>query len=415
MSTYESLRAAGTSVVCLSPWGDSSFIVLPCIRFRDLAVETVTAATGGTAAIATPIMGPLSDVVTDSVADSILVEVGLNAGFQLGTKAADDLVFGETTDMLIPVHSTRLETTSVKELTITLKYKHTVVDANLGFFRSSVHADTSLFASVKDYLAVEKGWFSPYLFASARRPVIPRVMKPDVLFCHGPFLPGDYRVGQTLLEESVSAISFSAAPSSEPEAASQSQPNSFASKLHLSNPLKRSHTPPPPAEPTEPAPVQEQLAPVPRRLVILIVGLKPHRKLWTTSQRPDESVIRYQLLNGCPAVVVPARLGAPLVSWDTMTLEHLWQVPLPSDEDAKSLGDAGGEFKGVVNVLFEYLDLCVDWGRVVLPKGRSGYAKDAVRDALSLVVAAGIRSGESKEVRKQVDKARSGVAIWRIP
>lgn len=52
------------------------------------------------------------------------------------------------------------------------------------------HRDNSLFATVKDYLAVEKGWFSPYLFASGRRPIIPRSMKPDVIFCHGPFLSG---------------------------------------------------------------------------------------------------------------------------------------------------------------------------------------------------------------------------------
>ena len=50
--------------------------------------------------------------------------------------------------------------------------------------------DNSLFATVKDYLAVEKGWFSPYLFASGRRPVIPRSMRPEVVFCHGPFLEG---------------------------------------------------------------------------------------------------------------------------------------------------------------------------------------------------------------------------------
>lgn len=45
MSSYESLRAAGTSVICLSPWGDSSPLLLPCIRFRDLAVHTVIVAT----------------------------------------------------------------------------------------------------------------------------------------------------------------------------------------------------------------------------------------------------------------------------------------------------------------------------------------------------------------------------------
>lgn len=51
--------------------------------------------------------------------------------------------------------------------------------------------DASLFSAVKDYLAIEKGWFSPYLFASGRRPIIPRSIKPDVVFCHGPFLQGD--------------------------------------------------------------------------------------------------------------------------------------------------------------------------------------------------------------------------------
>ena len=41
-----------------------------------------------------------------------------------------------------------------------------------------VRRDVSLFAAVKDYLAVEKGWFSPYLFASGRRPIIPRTVSP---------------------------------------------------------------------------------------------------------------------------------------------------------------------------------------------------------------------------------------------
>ncbi|KJA21553.1 hypothetical protein HYPSUDRAFT_41934 [Hypholoma sublateritium FD-334 SS-4] len=45
MSSYETLRATGTNVICLSPWGDSSPLFLPCIRFRDLVVHTVIAAT----------------------------------------------------------------------------------------------------------------------------------------------------------------------------------------------------------------------------------------------------------------------------------------------------------------------------------------------------------------------------------
>ncbi|TFK47590.1 hypothetical protein OE88DRAFT_1665817 [Heliocybe sulcata] len=411
MSSYESLRAAGTSVVCLSPWGDSSPLLLPCIRFRDLAMHTVIAATGGTAAIAAPVMGPISDVVMTSVGDTILVEVGLHTGFELTVKAADDLLIEHPVNHMIPIHSNKLETTAVKELLITLKYKHTVEDANLGFFRSSVHGDSSLFANVKDYLAVEKGWFSPYLFASGRRPIIPRTMKPDVVFCHGPFLSGDYKIGETLLNESASVISLaSPPPPPETEQKPEEHHSSLSVKLpNLSNLFERSRTPSP-----EPALAPPASPPQPRRLVILVVGLKPHRTFWTTSARPSESVIRYQLLNGCPAIVVPAKVGAPLLAWDTLTLEHLWGVKLP-EESETATQQPGHGFQGIVNVMFEYVDLCIDWERLVLPEGDRDDKKDTVKNAISLLVAAAVRSGNSKEVKKEVDKERSGIAIWRIP
>ena len=50
---------------------------------------------------------------------------------------------------------------------------------------------SAMFSTVRDYLKVEKGWFAPYLYASARRPAIPRSTKSDVIFCHGPFLQGE--------------------------------------------------------------------------------------------------------------------------------------------------------------------------------------------------------------------------------
>lgn len=106
------------------------------------------------------------------------------------TNIANDLIIDESIERITPGPSKRLETTGIKRMLVTLKYKHRLADAQLGFFRSSVHRDTNLFADVKDYLAVEKGWFNPYLFASGRRPIIPRSMTPDVIFCHGPFLGG---------------------------------------------------------------------------------------------------------------------------------------------------------------------------------------------------------------------------------
>ncbi|KAJ7039892.1 hypothetical protein C8F04DRAFT_1085253 [Mycena alexandri] len=421
MTSYESLRAAGTAVVCLSPWGDSSPLMLPCIRFRDLAVHTVIAATGGMAVVAAPVFGGVGAEVLGMFGDTILVELGLHAGFELTTAAANDLLIESPIKHAIPIHSKRLDTTAVKVLLITLKYKMTMTDAALGFYRSSVHKDSSLFATVKDYLAVEKGWFAPYLFASARRPIIPRTMKPDIVFCHGPFLEGDYRVGQTLLAESAMVIALCSPPPptppvTPPESHKTLSIPKLSSMPSLSN-LMRSR-PPSPSEPEHTlAPLPPP--PTPRRMVIVCVGLKPHRTLWTTSARPSESVINYILLNGCPAIVVPVKVGAPLVAWDALTLEELWKVPLPADDPDAEKTAAQGKFGGIVNVFFEYLDMCVDWDRVIVSgdpeKPTDIDGRKALKSALGLLVAAAIRSGESKEVKKEVDKERSGIAMWRIP
>ncbi|KAK0446064.1 uncharacterized protein EV420DRAFT_1622609 [Desarmillaria tabescens] len=378
LSSYESLRAAGTSIICLSPWGDSSPLSLPCIRFRDIAVHTVIAATGGMAAVAAPVMGPVSDLVVGSLGDSILVEIGIHAGFEATTKIANDLVIDKAVKHIIPTHSKLLETTSVKVILITLKFKQTMEDAALGFFRSSVHKDPSLFSLVVDYFSVEKGWFSPYLFTSSRRPIIPRTMQPDVLFCHGPFLEGDYKIGETLMKESASVIMLTTTPPPEVKVVQAEEPSrSSLSNLNIPS-LSLSNI----------------LSP---RMVIVLVGLKPHRKLWTTSARPGESVINYLLLNGCPAIVVPVKVGAPLLAWDALTLEELWKIELPPEGCRKP-----------------FLDLCIDWER------SSEHDEDVKRNTLKAVFDVttrrqAVRSKGCKEVVDEVDKERSGIAMWRIP
>ncbi|TFK28582.1 hypothetical protein FA15DRAFT_665299 [Coprinopsis marcescibilis] len=447
LSSYESVRAAGTSVVCLSPWGDSSPLLLPCIRFRDLAVHTVIAATGGMAAVAAPVMVPVSEAAVATFGSTIIVEMGLSAGFSLTTKVANDLVFSKPINKLVPIHSARLQTTGVKVLTITLKNKLAMEeDAALGFYRGSSHKDSSLFSSVKEYLAIEKGWFSPYLFASARRPIIPRTLKPDIVFCHGPFLSGDYSVGETLLKESDSVIVFwESLTLPSPENGAESEDKSFMEKLSipaLSNLFNRSRSSSP-----DPALAPIPPPPVPRRMVILVLGLKPFRQMWTSSKRPGESVLKYVLLNGCISVVVPVKTGSPLIAWDTMTLEKLWAVELPSEGSDRS---SDGKFEGVVGVIWEYIDLCVDWERISIPnEGQEeageeslavpdgdedsdagkcnkepdqpavavglGVKKQAVKDAVTLLVAGAVRSKKSEEVRDELDEDRSGIAMWRIP
>ncbi|CAE6456570.1 unnamed protein product [Rhizoctonia solani] len=468
LSSYETLKATSTSVVCLSPWGDSSPLLLPCIRFRDLVVHTVIAVTGGTAAVAAPVMGPIADTAVATFGDTIAVEIGNIVAYDLGTKLANDLIADKTAKATIPVHSARLETTSVKTILITLKFKHTVSDAKLGFFRSgTVHQDGDLFTDIKDYLSVEKGWFSPYLFASSRRPVIPRSMKPDIIFCHGPFLLGDCRIAETLLAESASIIKLCLDPPTAPASTNAESPKNPtggissppAPKLPMLKASEKAselghrissywHRP---ASPTPedgkaaflvPAPDDTMVAsastehslkstttpttyiPTPRRMLVVVLGLSPHRRLWTTSARPGESVMNYHLLNGCPALVLPAvstRGSTPLVAWDTLTLEHLHTI-------GKEKGGVDGEaFTGVVTCLFEYLSLCVDWDRITIPEEVTNHSEGAdtatgeefkkqlVRGGIELVLAGAVRSHDSKAVKADVDTGRAGVVMFRMP
>ena len=259
---------------------------------------------------------------------------------------------------------------------------------------------------------------------------------------------GDYRVGETLLAESASVIALCDPPVPPVEAGATAAPtkelapdetHKGLSLPSISNMFSRSRTP-------SPEPVLTPLPPplVPRRMVILLIGLKPHRKLWTLSARPGESVINYILFNGCPSFVVPAKVGAPLIAWDGLTLEQLWKVELPPEDEQRS---PTGKFEGIVDVIFEYVDFCVDWDRVkvnISPSqdesmdkraGDEGEAtvtealkldgeakevrlspvKAGLKDAITLLVASAIRSKESKAVVKEVDPERSGIALWRIP
>lgn len=307
-------------------------------------------------------------------------------------------------------------------------------------------------------------------------------MKPDVVFCHGPFHQADYRIAQALLAESASVISFSdpiapitpLLPVSDPANKKTSTPSAGKTTTQyafedyfkkgqsaaedylktgqekmneLMHNRSRSPSPIPPqplslaTEPVGAAPTSQVLADVApvkeepnltdvmpeipgsaplRRLVILLVGISPHRKLWTTSARPGESVIGYTLLNGAPAIVVPAKDGCPLMAWDTLTLDSFHKIGVVE----------GAKFDGIVNVVFEYVALCADWDRFNFPEkleessedngekrimSKEETAEKLTKDALTLLVAAAIRSKESKEVKKHIDSDRAGIVMLRLP
>lgn len=139
-------------------------------------------------------------------------------------------------------------------------------------------------------------------------------------------------------------------------------------------------------------------------------------------------------------MVLPARPGAPLIAWDTLTLKQIHELrdelPLAAGAaDTPGASRGGQRFQGAVDVLCEYMGLCVDWERVRLVRGtdvegeeagrqtsptsnllvNEDERKAAVRDALAMLIVAAACSKDSKEVKKEIDDDRAGIVIFRIP
>jgi hypothetical protein len=171
----------------LSPWGDNNPVTLPNVRYRDAVLFTTFAFVGA------PLVDGISDGITGAFgADSFISEiVSSGAGtivgstiikysvFQIVEQAIDKGII----EHMLPEEEKMLQTTNVKSLQVGIKHKLMGVDADLRF--------TGIYPS-QDAQKCDKGWFCPYLFASARTPQIPRANDYSVCQFFGPFLNGTY-------------------------------------------------------------------------------------------------------------------------------------------------------------------------------------------------------------------------------
>ncbi|KAH7087928.1 hypothetical protein BKA62DRAFT_627569 [Auriculariales sp. MPI-PUGE-AT-0066] len=459
MSAYGTTVAKATNVTCLSPWGDDKTVVLPNVRVRDLFITAITSTTGL----------PVGNFVTDTIYESAVEQVHFQRVLDVSMATNNDIV-----------------TTAVKTMTLRLRYNHLMTDAALGMFSckpQSMDTSTPKFSS-----QIMKGWLCPYLYSSHRWPAIPRKANPDVLYAHGPWIPGDYIIAQKLLDQSSLVIDLCpqrhfnpmqppprhpmisgrqySSPLQSPSTGSQylspgpayglhhaksdtdllqsgahphraqtmPVPIPYAHESHTDSAglLSIPHPPPPHRMNTSPGQLQHSLVALAaqRRMVIVLLGIKPFRgTTWASSERPDESVLKYQLFNGCPAIVFPMRAGGPLIGWLATTLQGLHDAWYRDGGGlASTPGRArGNEVDAIANALFEFVDRCIDWRRVNAGDGAHhghGEGEDeevnivskrlAVARALELLVVAAAQS-DSRELRKKVDRARAGIAFFRLP
>ncbi|KAG9046500.1 hypothetical protein FS837_004300 [Tulasnella sp. UAMH 9824] len=429
MASYETIKATGKSVVCLSPWGDSSPLLLPCIRFRDLVATTITLGKGGTAAIVAPAISSSADMVPggSDAASFVTAQLVSSAGKEAVDNAVNWLLVDKPLDDLLRTHTHVLDGNSAKEILITLKYKHVTKDAALGFFRSPQHGDASILSKVADYFAVENGVVL-YLPLCQRSTVAETLLSQSAFALHfcQPQAPSEQKT-PTSVQGGVKADHQDAEsqPAGSKPAGLKAQTKRLGKKLLNEGassevpaggtesagrqPAVQANAPPADADvdQSDLNPLVKASTSVPsRRMIILPLGIKPHRaRAWTSSARPGESVMRYILFNGCPTVVVPVKPGSPLVAWDTLTLSQL---------DKYSREGRGED--GVVRILMEYVELCVDWERMVVPsKGRDELRREAIKDALTLLVENLVKAGQSQDVKEKIDADRAGIVFFRVP
>ncbi|KAL5408939.1 hypothetical protein PMIN04_011213 [Paraphaeosphaeria minitans] len=171
----------------LSPWGDNNPVTLPNVRYRDAVLFTTFAFVGA------PLVDGISDGVTSAFgADSFISEiVASGADTTVGSTVLKYGVFQIVEQVIdkgivahmLPEEEKMLVTTDVKSLQVGIRHKLMGVDADLRF--------VGIYPA-RDSQACDKGWFCPYLFASARTPSVPRANDFGICQFFGPFLGGKF-------------------------------------------------------------------------------------------------------------------------------------------------------------------------------------------------------------------------------
>lgn len=341
----------------LSPWGDNNPVTLPNVRYRDAVLFTTFAFVGaplveGTDTFVSGIFGAdsfISEIVS-SGAGAIVGSAVLKYGvFQIIEQAIDKGAI----EHMLPEEEKMIQTTSVKSLQVGIKHKLMGVDADLRF------AGTY---PTKNAQACEKGWFCPYLFASARTPQVPRSNDFAIAQFFGPFVGADYAMAHKLVAESTHLLSLC-----DPDPTHDIQCN---------------------------------------RLIILFTAISPYRaNMWSTSRRPGCGTLIFHLLDGCPALVIPVTSRAPIVAWSPWTLSQM--------RGGGSGGAAGGyQPEWQHEQVCEWLDSVIAIEHVK-PEVRGRYV-DVLGRAVSLIINGALALDKvNKTVLEKVDPERAGIAMFR--
>ncbi|KAI9722614.1 MAG: hypothetical protein M1812_001545 [Candelaria pacifica] len=286
----------------LSPWGDNNPVTLPNVRYRDVVLFTTFAFVGA------PIVDSASDAVGGMFgADHFISElVGSGAGFITGNtivkygvfQIVEQAIDKGAIEHILPEVEKTLRTTSVKSLQVAIKHKLMGVDADIRYVGTYPSTNVQ---------ACEKGWFAPYLFASARTPIILRAQDFAMAQLYSPYLNGELQLSTYHYHDK---SSFTDIPATTADTAlAHKLLSENASTIPLCDPDPTHHL-------------------SHGRLILLFVGISPFRTLWSTSRRPGAGQLTFHLLDGCPALVLPVQATrTPILAWSPWTLDQMKAGP----------------------------------------------------------------------------------------
>jgi hypothetical protein len=352
-STVRTATTAMKMPEALSPWGDNNPVTLPNVRYRDAVLMVACHGVAipmadGVAAEATSLFG----------ADAFISEVINSAAGQIVTHMGAVMAVRMALDSLGNMSSTEdekiLTTTNVKSLRVQLKHKLMGVDADVRF--SGVYP-------AYDTKSCAKGWFCPYLFASARTPAIPRMNEFAIAQCFGPFLAADYAMAHKIAAESTHVLALCDADP----------------KTDIGT----------------------------NRMVITFAALTPYRGgngMWSTSRRPGCAMLHCHLFDGCPALIIPVNAQAPIVAWSPWTLAQM--------QEGKMMQSGGYVAEIQHEQICEWLDGLISVPHV-LPEARERYVDVLARGVSLIINGALCLDSAPKSLLGKIDAERAGIAMFR--
>lgn len=401
-SSVQTATSMAKMPTALSPWGDNNPVTLPNVRYRDAVLFTTFAFVGG------PLVDGAADSITSAFgADSFIAEI-VNSGagaiaastvlkygvFQIVEQAIDKGII----EHMLPEEEKMLTTTNVKSLQVGIKHKLMGVDADLRF--------VGIYPS-QDPTACAKGWFCPYLFASARTPSIPRANDFAIAQSFGPFLGGDYLLAHKLLSESVHVLPMCEA-NPEIDIGTNRLLVLFTGIAPYRGVVRPFHIPF-----LFPLPIFSY----PKPLFFFSQTRNQDKILtqhkWSQSRRPGCGTLIFHLLDGCPTLVLPVTKAAPITAWSPWNLSQMRTAAstAPGFNPQAIAGAGGYQPAWQHEQICEWLDTIISVPHVN-PALQKNYVEVLGR-MVSLVINGALALERCAPILGKLDAERAGICFFR--